>query len=264
MLDQLAGQYLAEVAGLGPLLDPQHISQTLRSIYKYNYKRGLYQHESTERIYALNDEAALVICDYTRGKRPEIPFKFFSEVMTGFEYAAAALMISYGMVAEGVEVVENVRRRYDGERRNPWDEAECGHHYARAMASWAPMLALSGFRYSAVSKDLTFVPRLARDPFRTFWSTATAWGMSSQTRSKDGIGTTIQVLEGDLTLKRVQLRNDPAWKAPQFRALLGSRIIRPTVAVNHPTVLLSFDPEIRITAPGQLTISVASRRVERK
>ena len=27
------------------------------------------------------------------------------------------------------------------------EEAECGHHYARAMASWAAVLALSGFRY---------------------------------------------------------------------------------------------------------------------
>ena len=54
-------------------------------------------------------------------------------------------MIFAGMVNEGVECITNVRHRYDGERRNPWDEAECGHHYARAMSAWSGIIALSGF-----------------------------------------------------------------------------------------------------------------------
>lgn len=74
----------------------------------------LYNHECTERVYALNDEAALTICDFPSGKRPEIPMKFFSEVMTGFEYSVATLMIYRGMVTEGLELIENIRRRYDG------------------------------------------------------------------------------------------------------------------------------------------------------
>jgi hypothetical protein len=44
-------------------------------------------------------------------------------------------MLPAGLAAEGVEGISSTRRRYDGERRNPWDEAECGHHYARAMAA---------------------------------------------------------------------------------------------------------------------------------
>ena len=57
--------------------------------------------------------------------------------MTGLEYLAAAHMMFAGMAREGVECIANIRARYDGEKRNPWDEAECGHHYARAMAAWS-------------------------------------------------------------------------------------------------------------------------------
>ena len=84
---------------------------------------------------------------------PRFPFPYYAEAWTGLEYQAAATMIYAGMVREGVEAFENSRRRYDGERRNPWDEAECGHHYARAMSAWSGVLALSGFRYHARGED---------------------------------------------------------------------------------------------------------------
>ena len=40
------------------------------------------------------------------------------------------------------------------------------------MASWAAILALTGFHYSAVTKTLTLASRLGRYP----WSTGRAWG----------------------------------------------------------------------------------------
>jgi non-lysosomal glucosylceramidase len=47
-----------------------------------------------------------------------------------------------------------IRARDDGQQRNPFDEAECGDRYARAMANWAAILALPGFHHSAVAKTL--------------------------------------------------------------------------------------------------------------
>ncbi len=205
LIDQLVGQYMSDLAGLGNLLDPTNLRKTAASIYKYNYKRRMDRHESVQRVYALNDEAALVICDYGQGKRPEIPFPYFAEVMTGFEYAAAVLMIHRGMVNEGIECIENIRRRYDGERRNPWNEAECGHHYARAMASWAAIPALSGFAYDAAEKRVTAKPRLAAAVFQSFWSTGAAWGTFNQT-SRDFA---LTVLEGTLPCAAIDL----AWKS---------------------------------------------------
>ena len=55
---------------------------------------------------------------------------------TGIEYTAAIGLLQVGRVADAEKVVGAVRDRYDGVRRNPFDEVECGHHYVRSMAAW--------------------------------------------------------------------------------------------------------------------------------
>ena len=105
-----------------------------------------------------------------KAARPRIPFPYYAEAWTGIEYLVAAQFIHAGMVREGVETVEDVRRRHDGERRNPWDEPECGHHYARAMSAWAPLLALSGYLYSAVfAPDDSEVLTAGKDGVARIW-----------------------------------------------------------------------------------------------
>jgi len=196
LVDQLVGQYQADVAGLGPLVDPERCRTTLQSIYRYNYKREMFEHANVERTFALNDEAALVISDYGRGVRPDVPFPYFAEVMTGFEYTAASQMIFAGMVHEGIECIANIRRRYDGERRNPWDEAECGSHYARAMAAWSGILALSGFRYDGPDQRVSALPRLPAPGFRSVWASGTGWGSFAYGAAATGFA--LAVLHGTL------------------------------------------------------------------
>lgn len=235
LVDQLVGQYVAQFAGLGWLLDQAKIRKTLASIYRYNYKRSLFEHNSVQRIFALNDEAALVICDYGAGKRPRVPFPYYAEVMTGFEYSAAVLMLYAGMVKEGLECIENIRRRYDGERRNPWDEAECGHHYARAMAAWSAVLALSGFRYDGASKSVVAHPLLSMPRFVSFWSAATGWGTFSRTPRSFSL----DVLEGALACRRLDAGK------PVLAARIGNR----TLAHKTEGRAAVFESEVRI-APG--------------
>jgi hypothetical protein len=91
--------------------------------------------------------------------------------MTGFEYSTAVHMLYAGMEKPGLECFSAIRERYDGRRRNPYDEAECGHHYARALASWGGILAWTGFGYSAVTGEL----RIGREG-AFFFSTGDAWG----------------------------------------------------------------------------------------
>ncbi len=224
LLDQLMGQYLADVAGLGQLVDAGHIRETLKSIWQFNYKRQLYDHDSVQRTYALNDEAALVVCDYGTGKRPEIPFPYYAEAWTGLEYQAAATMIHWGMVREGVEAFENSRRRYDGERRNPWDEAECGHHYARAMSAWSGVLALGGFRYHAAEKSVTIMPRvdMGAARFQSFWSSASAWGTFTHAVDAGSRRVTIAVTEGSLRLRSIVM---VPWPSAGASATLQGRAI---------------------------------------
>jgi uncharacterized protein (DUF608 family) len=171
LVDQLVGQFMAHVCDLGPLVDPGHARTTLRSILKYNLRADLHGHFNNMRVFAMAEDAALLMAGYPKG-RPDNPFPYFTEVMTGFEYTAAVGMLYEGLEDEGLKCIRMIRARYDGRRRNPFDEAECGHHYARAMASWAAILAITGFHYSAVTKTL----KLASRPGRYPWSTGRAWG----------------------------------------------------------------------------------------
>jgi uncharacterized protein (DUF608 family) len=171
LVDQLVGQYMAHVCGLGYVLDPGHVLDTLRSILKYNRQQGFDAHFNCMRSYALGDETALLMASYPHG-RPANPFPYFTEVMTGFEYTAAVGMLYEGQIEAGLSCIRNIRERYDGRKRSPFDEAECGHHYARAMAAWAAVLALTGFGYSAVEQRLT----LAANEGTYFWSNGYAWG----------------------------------------------------------------------------------------
>jgi uncharacterized protein (DUF608 family) len=200
LADQLVGQYMAHICGLGYLLDPDHIQETLKSIYHYNHKENFSDHFNCLRSFVLGDEAALTMASYPRG-RPEFPFPYFTEVMTGFEYTAAVGMIYEGQVETGLKCIEDIRARYDGRKRSPFDEAECGHHYARAMASWAALLALTGFQYSAVERSMTFAAR----PGRFFWSTGYAWGSVVLQNTPGGWNAEINVCSGELILERLYL-----------------------------------------------------------
>ncbi|MFZ0690197.1 MAG: GH116 family glycosyl-hydrolase [Acidobacteriaceae bacterium] len=201
LADQLIGQYLAEIGGIGPLVSAENIRTTLRSIYKYNYRPSLVHHDNVERTYALNDESAIIVCDYGKATRPDIPFPYYAEAWTGQEYLVAALMMNWGMVQQGVECVEDIRSRYDGEKRNPWDEPECGHHYARALSSWSTVVALSGFLYDGVEAAVTAIPKIPAGPFRCFWATATGWGTYSLNKNRDSTVFVIEVLAGTLACR---------------------------------------------------------------
>lgn len=197
LVDQLVGQYMAHVCGLGYLLEPANVRKTLQSIVKYNLRQGLCGHFNCMRSFALGDESALLMASYPKD-RPANPFPYFTEVMTGFEYAAAVGMLYEGQSENGLKCIKNIRDRYDGQKRSPFDEAECGHHYARAMASWAAVLALTGFHYSGIEKTMTFA---ARDG-TFFWSNGYAWGSCSLKRSGKDVSVQLSVLHGELTLTK--------------------------------------------------------------
>ncbi|HEY6293787.1 MAG TPA: GH116 family glycosyl-hydrolase [Terriglobia bacterium] len=254
LADQLLGQYFAQLTGLGMLLDRDHVNTTLRSIYRHNYKPSLQAHASVQRTYALNDEAGLLVCSYPQGNRPEIPFPYFAEVWTGLEYSTAALMISMGMEDEGVEIIESARRRHDGERRNAWDEPECGYHYARPMASWSGILALGGFHYHAVEKSLVAKPQADQAKFCSFWSTGTGWGTFSQQLGQRGLTFILAVSEGTLACKSVTLvRQNRPGKTSSAR--LGGRPLPHRVEADSDTMRFDFVREIVVTQGQELVLT---------
>lgn len=137
LVDQLIGQYKANRAGLGDLFDRYHITQAIRSVHKYNYQPNFRNHYNNMRTFATADEQGTLIASYPHGGRPAVPFPYWGECMTGFEYQAAVILLDYGFRKEGLDIATGVRGRHDGRYRNPFNEPECGHYYARSMAAWA-------------------------------------------------------------------------------------------------------------------------------
>ena len=218
LVDQLVGQFMAHVCGLGYVVDEHHVKRTLDSIMRHNFKESMYGHFNHMRSYVLNGESALLMATYPRGRRPARPFPYYNEVMTGFEYTAAVGMLYEGDLENGLKCMQAVRDRYDGRKRNPFDEAECGHHYARAMASWAAVLALSGFQYSAVDNRLTFAA--PSQACQHFWSTGYAWGTCHLNPNQDGsCEVKLKALHGKVKLNVLQLTSFGSRKFDQVQIL---------------------------------------------
>ena len=220
-IDQVLAQWHANICGLGEIFDKRQAKKALSSIFKYNFKKRVREFFNPCRIFCLNDEAGLLICDWPRNQRkPAFPIPYAEETMNGFEYAAASHMIMEGLIDEGLEVVKAVRARYDGERRNPWNEFECGSNYARSMASYALLLALSGLEFNLVTGHIGFNPPLMENgKFRCFWSLGTGWGIVEIKPDR----VMIRVRYGKLALNTLKLPSLKG-KAPRTISIDGDEV----------------------------------------
>jgi hypothetical protein len=157
-------------------VDSEKVKSHLNSIYKYNLKKDLRKHANPQRpTYACGDEGGLLLCTWPKGGALSLPFVYSNEVWTGIEYQVASHLMFKGEVNKGLEIVQEVRRRYDGKKRNPFNEYECGHWYARAMASYGMLEGLTGIRYDALSKTLYINSQVGND-FTSFLSTENGFG----------------------------------------------------------------------------------------
>ena len=182
--DGVLGFWLADMAGLGEIVDPEKVKSHLKAVYKYNLKHDLSDHANPQRpAYALGKDGGLLLCTWPHGGELSIPFIYSNEVWTGIEYQVASHLMLYGMVEEGLDIVRVCRDRYDGTVRNPFNEYECGHWYARALSSYGLIQGLTGVRYDAVEKTLYIDSKIGKD-FRSFLSTATGFGTVGLKRGK--------------------------------------------------------------------------------
>ncbi len=248
--DQMLGQWFAEVVGLGHVLPAEHVRETLLSIYRHNFKHSFYDHPNTQRIYAVNDEKGLLLCSWPHGRRPTLPFVYSDEVWTGIEYQVAAHLIYEGLVMEGLAITKAIRDRYDGLRRNPWNEVECGSHYARALSSWSLLTALSGYRYSAPEMQLTFSPRINGQDFRCLFTTGGAWGSFGQKTTKRDATATLEVRHGELILKKLGFRTGTG---TGVKAEISGKNVSARIAEHQ---IVAFDQPVTLRADDKLRIRI--------
>lgn len=173
--DGILGAWIARMCGLKDPVDAKKIKSHLLAVHRYNLKSNLSDHANPQRpSYALGDEGGLLLCSWPKGGKLSLPFVYSDEVWTGIEHQVAAHLMLMGAVKEGLEIVRACRNRYDGRIRNPFNEYECGHWYARALSSYGYLQCLTGIRYDAVDQTLYVDSKIGN--FTCFLSTATGFG----------------------------------------------------------------------------------------
>ncbi len=176
IIDQMLSDFHAHLIGADGIFDKEKKDIALDSLFGHNFKSSFREVANMWRYFALNDEAGTMICSYPEGtKKPAIPVPYCEECMTGFEYALAALMIAEGKTAKGEKMVAAIRDRFGGEKRNPFNEFECGSNYARSMASFALLPIYSGFTYDMTEGYIGFSP-ITRQSGSYLFSVAQSYG----------------------------------------------------------------------------------------
>jgi len=196
--DGVLGFWLARMCGMENPMDATLIKSHLDAVYKYNLKHDLTDHVNPQRpSYALGKEGGLLLCTWPKGGKLSLPFVYSNEVWTGIEYQVASHLILMGEVEKGLDIVRTCRDRYDGQIRNPFDEYECGHWYARAMSSYGLLQGLTGVRYDAVDHILYIDSKIG--DFESFISTETGFGNVSLQKGK----ASLNMVYGNLDVEKV-------------------------------------------------------------
>lgn len=261
-IDQVFGQSWAWQVGLGRVLPQKETVSALKALWRYNFTpdvgpyRAAYQ---AGRWYAMPGEGGLLMCTFPRqdwdyaqakGKGPDWAAGYFNECMNGFEYQVAGHMIAEGLVLEGLAVTRMVHDRYHPARRNPWNEIECGDHYARSLASYGVFLAACGYEYDGPRGRLAFAPRLTPENFKCAFTTAEGWGSFWQQSAIATLQSQIAVHWGRLRLKTLVLTPTGGLVPQRVSATLAGQPVPATLVVRDGRCVIGFEPALTV-ATGQ-------------
>jgi hypothetical protein len=198
--DGVLGAWIAKVCGLSDPFDTEKIKSHLMAVHKYNFKSDLSEHANPQRpSYALGKEGGLLLCSWPKGGKLSLPFVYSDEVWTGIEYQVASHLMLMGKVDEALDIVRACRDRYDGKVRNPFNEYECGHWYARALASYGLLQGLTGLRFDAVDKTLYVDSKIG--DFTSFLSTENGFGSVSFANGK----ISLNVVHGNIPVEKTNV-----------------------------------------------------------
>ena len=267
-IDQVMGQSWAFQVGLPRVFPQKETQSALRSLWKYNFSPdvGPYRARYTAgRWYAMAGEAGLLMCTFPRkdwdfnqaqGGGNNTFAGYFNECMNGFEYQVAGHMLWEGMVQEGLAVTRAVHDRYHASRRNPWNEVECGDHYARAMASYGVYLAACGFENHGPNGHIGFAPRLTPGNFRCAFTAPEGWGTFSQHDAPGGRDASLTLRHGSLRLKSIALELPAAGNAPALTVTQAAVPLAVTAESSGRRLVIRLQQEVVLTAGETLEIRI--------
>lgn len=275
-IDQVFGQSWAFQVGLPRVFPERETLSALRSLWRYNFTPdvGPYrQHYQPGRWYAMPGEAGLLMCTFPRsdwdyaqakGKGPDWAAGYFNECMNGFEYQAAGHMIWEGLVTEGLTVTRAVHDRYHPSRRNPWNEIECGDHYARSMASYGVFLAACGFECHGPRAHLGFAPRVVSalggsgiTTFKSAFTTAQGWGTFSQSSGVQGANCTIRLRWGKLRVRTMALTVPEALRASEVEVRVKGHPVMNGHSQTGNRVLITLKNQSELSANQSIEVRLS-------
>jgi hypothetical protein len=249
--DGVLGNWIGEMSFVDNFLDKEKVRSHLVSVHKYNFKTDLSDHVNPQRPgYANGHEGGLLLCSWPKGDEPSLPFVYSNEVWTGIEYQVASHLMIAGEVEKGLDIVRAARKRYDGRVRNPFNEYECGHWYARAMSSYGMIQGLTGLTYDAVDKKLKINSRVG-DDFTSFVCTQSGWG---NLRSEDNV-IALKVEHGYLDLQELQFTREAPFPAIG-KMTLGPDQVPYNLDQEDDLARVRFDKLLKLDAGDELVISL--------
>jgi len=259
MADQLIGQWWAHQLGLGYILPKEKVVTALKSVFRYNFKSDLTGWKHMPRAFAGDKDKGLLICTWPKGGRPPGVMLYSDEVWTGIEYQVAAHLIYEGLIEEGFAVVKAARDRYDGVPRapigrNPWNEIECGGHYARAMSSWSLLLGLSGWEYDGPRRVLRWSPRHTPELFQSCFTATEGWGTLRQARRGRAQTNQLGVHFGQLLLSELVL--SPGTTPASVKVHLDQHSVWCEFSVEADQVRIAFKQPVRVAAGQMLKVEM--------
>ncbi|WPJ97016.1 GH116 family glycosyl-hydrolase [Coraliomargarita algicola] len=282
-IDQVIGQAWAHQVGLGRIIPKQETVSALNSIWKYNFAPDAGQYaldhreiEAAFRWYAMPGEAGLLMTTWPKGgakeaipgnklRSKENPDRFtsvggyFNECMNGFEYQVAAHMLYEGepdseLVEKGLAIIKAVHERYGAAKRNPYNEIECGDHYARSMASYGVFLAACGFEYHGPQGYLAFAPRIQPKDFKAPFTTAEGWGTFSQKLVQDQQLEILELRHGQLRLNTLAFAPIAGSIASGAKVELDGKSIAAEFQQEAERYMLNFENGLSLKAGQKLKI----------
>lgn len=270
-IDQCLGEWWAGQVNLPTSYPRKHVVSAMKSLIQHNFRgdfRGVHQ---APRKFVADEDGGLQMIQWPDGDRPNPCILYGDEVMTGFEYSAAALMVQVGLLREGFAVVKTIADRYDGRLRegltpggtaswgysgNPFGDDECGKYYARAMSSWSLLVAAQGLDLDAPKRHIGFRPVWQPGDHATFFSTGESWGLFSQVDKGAGRTCRLKVTYGALPLKTLGLVPPALGEKPKVRVLLSTTIVSATVTATDGGWTITFPREITVKAGQTLKVEM--------
>jgi non-lysosomal glucosylceramidase len=258
--DHMFGQGWAHQVGLGYLYPPDTVRSSLASIWKYNWAPDVgpqNRAHDPERWFAYPGEAGLFTCTWPKGGRPRPhPTRYRNEIWTGIEYQVAGHMVWEGMLTEALALCRGVHERYHPSKHNPWNEIECGDHYARSMASWGVLVALAGFECHGPKAHLGFAPRITPEDFRCAYTAAEGWGSYAQKRTGTSQTHTVEVRRGSVPVRTLALAVPKGATLRDARATVGGSVVAATPTQDEQRVTLTLAQAVTLEAGSALTVEL--------